>query len=147
MRITAPIASEFDLTFRPTNYFWASDIGLHLTSHIKGQERRSMHAKALLRPEYDLPPEVAMHALPNALRSSLGQIHPRYMGGEYLPTRTHGEVEIARIAIASTTQDVTCVYARLTKNRIHYRVVNEYEGETLDGSAQSLPSKNEGARR
>ena len=28
-------------------------------------------------------------------------------------------------------QDVTCVYARRTKDRIRYRVVDEFEGETL----------------
>ena len=53
------------------------------------------------------------------------------MGGEYLPNLLHHEVMIARITIASTTQDVTCVYARRGKGRIHYRVVDEYDGETL----------------
>ena len=53
------------------------------------------------------------------------------MGGEYLPD-THGqEVEIARIAIASTTRDVTSVYARKSGKRILYRVVDEYGGDTL----------------
>jgi hypothetical protein len=41
------------------------------------------------------------------------------------------EIMVARIVIASTTQDVTCVYARRTKHRIHYRVVDEYLGDTL----------------
>lgn len=40
---------------------------------------------------------------------------------------------IVRITIASVTQDVTCVYARRSKRRIHYRVVDEYENETLSG--------------
>jgi hypothetical protein len=65
-------------------------------------------------------------------RRMIGSIHPAFMGGEYLPRRKTQEVEIARITIASTTQDVTCVYARRTKNRIHYRVVDEYEGTTLN---------------
>ena len=34
------------------------------------------------------------------------------MGGEYLPDCDLNEVEIARITMASTTQDVTCVYAK-----------------------------------
>jgi hypothetical protein len=54
------------------------------------------------------------------------------MGGEYLPNREAQEVEIARITIASTTQDVTCVYAKRGASRIHYRVVDEYENMTLD---------------
>ena len=65
------------------------------------------------------------------MRQALGRIHPAFMGGEYLPDLTPNEVMIARITIASTTQDVTCVYARRGKNRIHYRVVDEYDGETL----------------
>jgi len=41
------------------------------------------------------------------------------------------EVEIARITIDSTTQDVTSVYARRIEGGIAYRVVDEYEGDTL----------------
>jgi len=40
---------------------------------------------------------------------------------------------IASITIASTTQDVTSVYARRGRKRIYYRVVDEYGGETLSG--------------
>jgi hypothetical protein len=58
--------------------------------------------------------------------------HPAYMGGEYLPDCDPNEVEIARITIASTTQDVTCVYAKRVDGGIEYRVVDEYEGMTLD---------------
>ena len=55
------------------------------------------------------------------------------MGGEYLPDLSQNEVMIASITIASTTQDVTSVYARRGKKRIYYRVVDEYGGETLSG--------------
>jgi hypothetical protein len=53
------------------------------------------------------------------------------MGGEYLPARRETEVEIARINIDSTTSDVTSVYAKAGKDRIFYRVVDEYDGDTL----------------
>jgi hypothetical protein len=53
------------------------------------------------------------------------------MGGEYLPDRRDTEVEIARINIDSTTSDVTSAYARPGKDRIDYRVVDEYQGDTL----------------
>ena len=53
------------------------------------------------------------------------------MGGEYLPDRRETEVEIARINIDSTTSDVTSVYAKAGKDRILYRVVDEYGGDTL----------------
>jgi hypothetical protein len=45
--------------------------------------------------------------------------------------RRDTEVEIARINIDSTTSDVTSVYARPGKDRIYYRVVDEYQGDTL----------------
>ena len=64
-------------------------------------------------------------------RQALARIHPAFMGGEYLPDLLENEVAIARITIASTTQDVTSVYARRGKRRIYYRAVDEYEGETL----------------
>lgn len=49
----------------------------------------------------------------------------------YLPDLMESEVMVARIVIASTTQDVTCVYARRGKHRIYYRVVDEYGGSTI----------------
>lgn len=53
------------------------------------------------------------------------------MGGEFLAHAEDAEIEIARIEIKSTTYDVTSLYARPGNNRIHYRVVDEYEGDTL----------------
>jgi len=62
---------------------------------------------------------------------TLGRLHPSFMGGEYLPNGHETEVEIARINIDSTTSDVTSVYAKAGKSRIYYRVVDEYNGDTL----------------
>ena len=53
------------------------------------------------------------------------------MGGEYLPDLKQDEVEIARITIASTTQDVTSVFVRRGKRRTYYRVVDEYGGDPI----------------
>jgi len=55
------------------------------------------------------------------------------MGGEYLPDCKPLQVEIARIGIASTTSDVTCIYARLEDGVIEYNIVDEYGGETVEG--------------
>lgn len=41
------------------------------------------------------------------------------------------EVEIARIEISSTTSDVTSVFAKREGSGIRYRVVDEYDGDTL----------------
>jgi hypothetical protein len=49
------------------------------------------------------------------------------MGGEYLPDYEQGEVEIARLVLASTTQDVYSVRARWVGSVLRYHIVDEYE--------------------
>ena len=123
-----------DLSYRPSSYFWAKEHGIKLVSDIKGAERRKFYELAIEENLTDLVnPELSQHALSREQRQAQGYIHPAFMGGEYLPSVKMHEVEIARITIASTTQDVTCVYARQVGQRIHYRVVDEYDGDTLDG--------------
>lgn len=127
--------SDIDLKYRPNSYFWAKQHGIALTSDIKGAERRKLFERALAAGVDDLVgEELLRHELPDEQRLAQGRIHPAFMGGEYLPSTRGEEVEIARITIASTTQDVTCVYARQVGQRIHYRVVDEYNGDTLSGA-------------
>jgi len=57
-----------------------------------------------------------------------------------LPDLAPTKVMIARITIASTTQDVTSVYAGRGRDRIHYRVVDEYEGDTHPRRGPVLPT-------
>lgn len=131
-----------DLGYRPSSYFWAQERGISLVSDIKGAERRRLYAKALEAGRAELlPQEIFQETLNETDRQGLGRIHPAFMGGEYLPTRQRQEVEIARITIASTTQDVTCVYARQVGQRIRYRVVDEYDGGTLSGSVTRTSTK------
>ena len=118
--------------YRPDSYFWATARGIHLISDIQGAERRRIYTEALETGDTGLiPPEYLEDALSLNERRSWGAIHPNFLGGEFLPRKRKGEVEIARITIASTTQDVTAVYARRVGKRIHYRVVDEYQGQTL----------------
>ena len=126
-----------DLKFRPQSYFWAKDHGIALLSDIKGANRREIYAQALANDAADtLSPAFAQHALHEEDRRLMGRIHPSFMGGEYLPNTGRQEVEIARITIASTTRDVTCVYARPLGRRIAYRIVDEYNGDTITGTAE-----------
>ena len=123
-----------DLGFRPNSYFWPLGLETHLLARIKGAERKAALKILIDSGRLDEVPDfLARSALSEADRKALGRIHPAFMGGEYLPHLTRAEVMIARITIASTTQDVTCVYARRGKGRIHYRVVDEYAGESLSG--------------
>ena len=123
---------SFDLDYRPRTYFWPLGLKPHPLSSIKGANRRSLIAGVLAEDlDADIPHVLLQPALPEPLRQYLGSLHPSGMGGEYLPDLTTQEVEIARITIASTTQDVTCVYARRAGDAIAVRVVDEYDGGTL----------------
>jgi hypothetical protein len=124
-----------DLDFRPRTYFWPLSLETHLLAQIKGAERKEMLKNLIATHRLDSLPEcLSQPRLSDDARTALGRIHPAYMGGEYLPDTRHAEVEIARITIASVTQDVTSVYASRGRQRIRYRVVDEYDGATLSGS-------------
>lgn len=125
-------STAIDLAYRPRSYFWAKDLHIGLSSTIKGAVRRSLHERSIAESGPSLG-GISKPALTEDERRAWGRLHPRCMGGEYLPDQRGHEVEIARIVIASTTQDVTCVYARARKGRIDYRVVDEYGGDTLSG--------------
>ena len=124
--------SGIDLDFRPRSYFWPLSAETHVLATIKGAARRAEAARLIEAGHFDqLDGFFAAPALSAEERRSWGLIHPECMGGEYLPDRTATEIEIARINIASSTSDVTSVYARRQARRIAYRVVDEYEGMTL----------------
>jgi hypothetical protein len=126
--------NKIDLKYRPHSYFWAHDIGVQLSSDIKGAERKALFETLVAQGRGDEVDELLAKPVLNAQeRQSWGRFHPSFLGGEYLPDRKSEEVEIARITIASTTQDVTSVYARQGAMRILYRVVDEYSGDTLTG--------------
>jgi hypothetical protein len=130
---------HIDLDFRPRNLFWPLAAETHLLSTIKGAERRSM-AEAILKSGsgVELPGFVIQPALSDEDRTAFVRMHPRFMGGEYLPDHEEEELEIARINIDSVTSDVTSVYARRTSEGIRYRVVDEYDGDTLTGETERL---------
>ncbi len=121
-----------DLDFRPKAYFWPIAAETHLLATIKGATRRAEAARLIAAGAFDkLDNFLVASALSEDDRRYWGRIHPSLMGGEYLPDRAETEIEIARINIASTTSDVTSVYARRQGKRIAYRVVDEYGGDTL----------------
>jgi len=63
------------------------------------------------------------------------------MNNGYLPRLLDGEVEIARIRLQAKPADAACVYAREERDRIAYRVVDEYGGDTLQGKQETLTDK------
>jgi len=126
------MSNKLDLDYRPQSYFWADEIGVLLTSQIKGAQRKALYDRFVRDgSEEDIDELLSKPKLSDQERDFIGKIHPSLMGGEYLPESLAGEVEIARITINSTTQDVTSVFASPRENEIYYRVVDEYDGETL----------------
>ena len=120
------------LEYRPRDYFAHYDLQTELLTHVRGRVRRAAIRDALEKGELDdIPIPIRVAELDPVDRQLIGQVHPMFMGGEYLPRMKAGEVEIARISIQSTTYDVTVMSARRIGTRIHYRVVDEYGGDTL----------------
>lgn len=128
--------------FRPRNYFGYDDLQSTLLTRVKGTFRREALREALEDGQIDEVPEsIKSDALSESMRQYVGSLHPSFMGGEYLPSLKQGEIEIARIRINSTTSDVTSLYAKPLRQRIAYRVVDEYEGETLSEPRKRTSSK------
>ncbi len=132
----------WSVAYRPASYFGDHDLEARLQTRVKGQRRRELLRSALEAGEIaQVPAALLSDGLGDGLRQAIGGLHPSFMGGEYLPTAGEAEVEIARIRIASTTSDVTSVYARPLGRRIAYRVVDEYDGDTLSGNGERTSLK------
>jgi hypothetical protein len=120
-----------DYQFRPESYWAAANNPLEAAlRNVKGRNRREMirdyHKAGKLE---QLDEDLLADTLDTETRVSLGQIHPSFMGGEYLPNYDRSEVEIARIELESTTSDVFSLRARPVGSRIKYRLVDEYQTE------------------
>lgn len=121
-------------SYRPSGYFWAKERRIFLASDIKGAERRKYYERLLESGDRDAINEFVLKStLTDRERRAAGSFHPAFMGGEYLPDCKPMQVEIARIGIASTTCDVTCVYAQMEDGQIEYTIVDEYDGDTIEG--------------
>lgn len=127
-------SEEIDLQFRPASYFGQMTGNDFVLTNIHGTQRRAAVNEALSSNQLGTVPEEILHsALSPELRSTLGSIHPAFLGGEFLPEQLEGEIEIARVTLDSVTSDVTSVYAKYSEGLYLYCVVDEYEGETLSG--------------
>jgi hypothetical protein len=119
-----------DLEWQPSSYH--ADLGPveAILQGIAGEERRAMVREKLTRTprpgDRDVEEWLLQDRLTEEERVLLGQVHPRYMGGEYLPERSTGEVEIARVSLQSSTGDVYSLCARRVGSRWRYRLYDEY---------------------
>jgi len=133
---------SIDLNYRPAGYFGPQALEDYVLSRVKNALVRD-RLKALLAS--DQHGEVARLLREERVSErdckALERLHPQFMGGNYLPDAEDQEVEIARVFIYSTTGDVTSVYAQPVNGRVHYRVVDEYDGDTLDGETERVSKK------
>ncbi len=124
-----------DINYRPSTYFRPQKLEEYLLSKVKGavlkRKLKALFSEGRHKDAADLIGEA------NQAGKALESIHPMFMGGNYLPDNEEGEIEIARIGLASTTYDVTSVYARAEDGVIHYRVVDEYGGDTIEGKSET----------
>ena len=136
------MSSEIDLHYRPDTYFRPQKLERYLLSKVKGAVlRQKLQALFDAGRHAEVRTLLTAEGISAADRKALESFHPMFMGGNYLPDTEDGEVEIARISIKSTTYDVTCVYARPDGGAIQYRVVDEYGGETLQGTTEARTDK------
>ncbi|QZT60277.1 hypothetical protein [Mycolicibacterium austroafricanum] len=82
---------SIDLAFRPDSYFWPIGAEKQLLVHIKGAARRAAMKGLIDEGRFlEIPDFLAKAALSEDERTAIGRIHPRFMGGEYLPDQAEG---------------------------------------------------------
>ena len=121
---------QIDLNHRPNTYWPEALDREQLLSRIQGESRRTIARRILAEEGFPgLTEFLAREVLDDEDRRNWGLVHPQCMGGEYLPQLGIGDVEIARISLASTTGDQISIRAGHAGKKIRYEVCDEYDTE------------------
>ncbi|TFH41435.1 MAG: hypothetical protein E4H01_14990 [Lysobacterales bacterium] len=124
------MSDVINLNYRPATYWPESLDQEQLLAKILGESRRSVARKILAEEGFaGLNDFFARETLDDDERKNWGLLHPQCMGGEYLSELELGELEIARISLASTTSDQISIRATHAGKKIRYSVCDEYETE------------------
>jgi len=131
--------AKINYSYRPKSY-WQDISPLEvILKDVKGVKRRELIREAFSNGQFDqLNDELTAGTLSEDVRQRLGNLHPSFMGGEYLPDFDRGEVDIAVICLDSTTSDVITLRARSSQGWIHYRIVDEYKSRFVLSCEKSL---------
>jgi len=122
------MSENIDLSYRPQTYWPDALDQEQLLSRIQGERRRTIARNILAKEGFvGLNAFLARETLDEEERRYWGGLHPHCMGGEYLPELGLGEVEIARISLASTTSDQISIRALHAGDTIRYVVRDEYD--------------------
>lgn len=128
-RSSARRLAGFNYGFRPASYFKNVSPEKLVTASILGEQRRQSVVDYLKSGDWGMFGDadwLTEGKLDEDIRTVIGKVHPRFMGGEYLPALGEDEIEIARIALQSVTADVISIRARRHAGGIRYRIVDEY---------------------
>jgi hypothetical protein len=132
----------FDLQYRPKTFFRPERFEKYLLTRVKGAVlRRKLTAMLAQGRHEEVRILVDDIGWSTADQRALERVHPMFMGGHYLPDLEFGEVEIARICLQSVTSDVISIYAKTEEGVIHYRVVDEYSGDTVLGPGETTTTE------
>ena len=114
--------------FRPDNYWYDETVLQAILRNVKGTERRKMIKVFYERGVFqELEETFTKTSLTDEERKGLANIHPMFMGGEYLPDCNSNETEIARVTLRSTMQDVISIRAKKEDGELHYSLADEYD--------------------
>ena len=120
---------DIEYSFRPESYWEELDPLSAILRNITGESRRQKITDYWNEGRLeDLDPSLLADEPDDISRTRLGRIHPNFLGGEYLPPYLLGEVEIARLCLQSTTQEVVALRARPVPEGIAYRIEDEHQG-------------------
>jgi hypothetical protein len=123
--------------YRPASY-WAPQNVRQVVANIKGAERKKTALRLIDEARLDEAHAVILaDTLSGRERELAGKADPSLMGGEYLPDYCACEAEIARVTMASLTQDVISIRAYPRHGRIGYRAVDEYKSQIRVKPGQS----------
>ena len=125
-----PDTNKFDMSYIPKSYWVYGNQQTKVEATVKGDVRRTI---AKLGLEGDPVALTDRHAFDVSLtdeeRGRRASMHPSLMSGEFLPDYDDGEVEIARVRMASVTGDIISIRAKWFEGQIHYTVTDEYDDE------------------
>ncbi len=128
MTTSTSIDTPLDLNYAPKSYFFLMGLDKYLLATVKGTQRRNEVERLIAEGRIlDIEDWLAHSALDGSARELIGSFHPKFMGGEYLPHLGTGEVQIARIELASVTSDVISIRAKQLSGRIYYSIQDEYK--------------------
>jgi len=131
-RIAVNARRELEPDWRPEMYWPPLPHGDDLIGRVRGARRRALLRDALATGDFaNIDPGVIREALNVEERRALLQAHPQLALGEYLPELEdadlpEGEVEIARLYLASGAGNTISIRARRTGTQIHLRAVDGF---------------------